>query len=78
LGEGAPLLREVGSFKGVGDDDPIFDLGGNVAEWTIAKDGRGLALGGSADQPADSKLRARQPAPEYIGFRVVKVGPANP
>lgn len=72
LGEGGPLLREVGSFKGMGDQEPIFDLGGNVAEWAIAEDGRGVPLGGSADQPADAKLQVRKPAPEYIGFRVVK------
>jgi dipeptidyl aminopeptidase/acylaminoacyl peptidase len=71
LGGKAPLLKEVGSFKGVGDD-PVFDLGGNVAEWVITKDGGGRPLGGSADQPADAKLKSRNPAPDYIGFRVVR------
>jgi hypothetical protein len=67
----APLLKEVGSFKGVGEN-LIFDLGGNVAEWVIAKDGKGIAMGGSADLPGDSKQKIRKPAPEYTGFRVVK------
>ncbi len=74
LGEGAPLLKEVGSFPGAGSDeeDYIFDLGGNVAEWVIGKDGKPKTLGGSADRPADEKAVALKPAPEYIGFRVVK------
>lgn len=71
LGAGAPLLRPVGSFPGAGKDDLIFDLGGNVAEWVACKDGKGKALGGSADMPADPKQGQRRPAPEYIGFRVV-------
>jgi dipeptidyl aminopeptidase/acylaminoacyl peptidase len=72
LGGKAPLLKEVGSFKGAGQDDLVFDLGGNVAEWVVQKDGTGRAMGGSADTPVDAKLRSRSPAPEYIGFRVVK------
>jgi dipeptidyl aminopeptidase/acylaminoacyl peptidase len=72
LGGKAPLLKEVGSFKGAGTDDLVFDLGGNVAEWVELKDGGGRAMGGSADTPVDAKWRTRKPAPEYIGFRVVK------
>lgn len=68
----APLLKPVGSFKPVSRDDLIFDLGGNVAEWVVGEDGKGRLLGGSADTPADPKLRQRKPAPAYIGFRVVK------
>jgi dipeptidyl aminopeptidase/acylaminoacyl peptidase len=78
LGGRAPLLKEVGSFKGAGTDELVFDLGGNVAEWVVAKDGRGIVMGGSADTPVDAKLRARAPAPEYIGFRVVKGSTAKP
>jgi hypothetical protein len=77
LGGEAPLLRPVGSFKGVGKDDLVFDLGGNVAEWVIGKDGKGKIIGGSADTPADTKQEQRRPAPEYIGFRVIK-GAAPP
>jgi dipeptidyl aminopeptidase/acylaminoacyl peptidase len=77
LGGDAPLLRQVGSFKGVGKDDLVFDLGGNVAEWVIGKDGKGKIMGGSADTPADAKQGQRKPAPEYIGFRVIK-GAATP
>jgi len=68
----APLLREVGSFHGVGEEDMVFDLGGNVAEWVMAKDGKGTLQGGSADQPADSKWGDNRAALEYQGFRVVR------
>src|SRR5262249_39800935 len=36
----APLLKEVGSFRGQGKDEeePIYDLGGNVAEWVLTRD----------------------------------------
>jgi dipeptidyl aminopeptidase/acylaminoacyl peptidase len=68
----APLIKEVGSFKGTGGDTPVFDLGGNIAEWVIAKDGKGVAMGGSADTAADTKQRNRKAAAEYTGFRVVK------
>lgn len=77
FGVPAPLLKEVGSFKGMGTDELVFDLGGNVAEWGGAKGGGAQAFGGSADTPVDAKLRMRQPASEYIGFRVVKVSTAN-
>lgn len=71
----APLLREVGRFQGRGEEELVFDLGGNVAEWVINGDGEGKLLGGSADQPADPKAR-RQPAGDaYRGFRVVRGEP---
>jgi dipeptidyl aminopeptidase/acylaminoacyl peptidase len=66
-----PLLREVGSFQGAGDEHQVFDLGGNVAEWITTKDGKGELRGGSADQPADSKWLTNHAAKEYQGFRVV-------
>jgi dipeptidyl aminopeptidase/acylaminoacyl peptidase len=74
----APLLKEVGSFHGQGkdDEDPIYDLGGNVAEWVLTRDGQGKVIGGSADCPADAKANCT-PAPEYVGFRVVR-GEAKP
>ncbi|HXG66453.1 MAG TPA: SUMF1/EgtB/PvdO family nonheme iron enzyme, partial [Blastocatellia bacterium] len=71
----APLLKEVGSFKGAGTDHLVYDLGGNVAEWVVAADGSGRVMGGSADSPADAKWSVRKPAPEYIGFRVIKGAP---
>ncbi|MFQ5816913.1 MAG: prolyl oligopeptidase family serine peptidase [Terriglobia bacterium] len=71
-----PLLKEVGSFKGVGKDDLVFDLGGNVAEWVIEKEGSGKAIGGSADRSADAKAVAKPANPLYIGFRVVRGAPA--
>jgi dipeptidyl aminopeptidase/acylaminoacyl peptidase len=74
----APLLKEVGSFRGQGKDDeePIYDLGGNVAEWVLTRDGKGKVIGGSADCPAAPEANCT-PAPGYIGFRVVR-GPAKP
>jgi len=74
----APLLKEVGSFRDQGKDDeePIYDLGGNVAEWVLTRDGKGKVIGGSADCPADAKSNCT-PAPEYVGFRVVR-GAAKP
>jgi formylglycine-generating enzyme required for sulfatase activity len=78
LGGTAPLLKEVGSFHGQGneDEEPIYDLGGNVAEWVLTRDGKGKVMGGSADCPADPKSNCT-PRAEYIGFRVVR-GAAKP
>jgi hypothetical protein len=72
------LLKPAGSFAGEGKDDEelIFDLGGNVAEWVLARDGKGKVIGGSADCPADPKANCTA-APEYVGFRVVR-GVAKP
>ena len=66
------LLKEAGSFPGVGEEgeERVYDLGGNVAEWVMTRDGKGKAIGGSADCPADAKSGC-EPQPEYIGFRVV-------
>ncbi len=74
LGGQAPLLKEAGSFPGAAGEgeEAVYDLGGNVAEWVTGKEGRPLAMGGSADTPADRKASAPAPAPEYTGFRVVR------
>jgi hypothetical protein len=71
LGGRAPLLREVGGARGDGEEDMVFDLGGNVAEWVEKKDGQGELRGGCADQPTDAKRGPSRAAPEYRGFRVV-------
>jgi dipeptidyl aminopeptidase/acylaminoacyl peptidase len=68
---GAALLREVGSFKGAGEEDMVFDLGGNAAEWVVTAGSKGRTAGGCAVLPTDSKVATRNPPPEYIGFRVV-------
>jgi hypothetical protein len=69
----SPLLKAVGSFTGQGrdDDDLLFDLGGNVAEWQIASGGKGKLTSGSADCPSDAKANCTA-GPEYVGFRVVR------
>jgi len=69
---GAPLLREVGQFRGHGKDELVFDLGGNVAEWAIGADGSGKLLGGSADRAADAKARPQDAAEAYRGLRVIR------
>jgi dipeptidyl aminopeptidase/acylaminoacyl peptidase/formylglycine-generating enzyme required for sulfatase activity len=75
LGGNAPLLKPVGNFPGQGqeDQDLVFDLGGNVAEWVVLADGKGKAQGGSADCPSDARSSCAANA-EYIGFRVVRGG----
>ncbi len=72
LGPAAPLLREVGMHGGRGEDMLVFDLGGNVAEWTTGKDGVAKLMGGSADQPADNRMRDPTAAGAYRGSRVVR------
>ena len=69
-GAGA-LLEPVGKFAGAGKE-PVFDLGGNVAEWTTDKDGKPVLSGGSANQPKEARARQPQAGPDYTGFRVVK------
>jgi dipeptidyl aminopeptidase/acylaminoacyl peptidase len=64
-----PLLLPVGSLPGTGDD-PVFDLDGNAAEWAVAADGKGVAVGASADRPTDPR-GDDPPAPAYTGLRVV-------
>src|ERR1700676_1321726 len=69
----APLLKAVGSFAGEGgeDESPLFDLGGNVAEWAITPDGHGKRMGGSGDCPADPRGDC-EASSDYTGFRVVR------
>jgi formylglycine-generating enzyme required for sulfatase activity len=74
LGGEAPLLQQVGTFPGVGKDEQelLFDLGGNVAEWAVSETGGGKLLGGSADRPGDLKSQRLEAGPAYCGFRVVR------
>jgi dipeptidyl aminopeptidase/acylaminoacyl peptidase len=78
LADLAPLLKEAGSFRGQGknDEELVFDLGGNVAEWVLTADGKGKAIGGSADCPSDPKSDCTA-APEYTGFRVIRGAPKD-
>jgi dipeptidyl aminopeptidase/acylaminoacyl peptidase len=68
----ALLLKEVGSFRAVGRETAVFDLGGNVAEWVTTKDGKGVLHGGSADTPADNKQKTNWAGANYRGFRVIE------
>jgi formylglycine-generating enzyme required for sulfatase activity len=70
-GNGNGQLKEVGSFKPTGQlgEEPIYDLGGNVSEWVVGKDGKGKIIGGSADRSPGSK---QTPQPDFTGFRVVR------
>jgi dipeptidyl aminopeptidase/acylaminoacyl peptidase len=70
----APLLKPVGSFAAEGgeDEELMFDLGGNVAEWAVKSDGSGEVLGGSADRAADPKARYGPADLQYTGLRVVR------
>jgi formylglycine-generating enzyme required for sulfatase activity len=74
----AALLREVGSFGATGKEQLVFDLGGNVAEWTVSDTGKPRLRGGSADCPADAKQRTSNAAKEYQGFRVIREATAKP
>ncbi|HVN76399.1 MAG TPA: prolyl oligopeptidase family serine peptidase [Thermoanaerobaculaceae bacterium] len=65
----APLLLPVGTLPGTGDD-AVFDLDGNAAEWAVAAGGAGVAVGPSADRPADAR-GAGAPSLAYTGLRVV-------
>jgi formylglycine-generating enzyme required for sulfatase activity len=71
LGGRAPLLEEVGRFRGRGGAHLVYDLGGNVAEWTVAADGTGALSGGSADLPAGASGPSARAGEAYRGFRVV-------
>ncbi|MEO1083206.1 MAG: prolyl oligopeptidase family serine peptidase, partial [Acidobacteriota bacterium] len=68
------LLKTVGSHGGARapgfpDGPMVFDLDGNVAEWAVGADGKGVAAGPSADRPSDSQ---RPAAPAMTGLRVVR------
>lgn len=62
------LLWDVGSGPGQGDP-AVYDLAGNVSEWTVAADGP-TPRGRSAVQPADIRVPC-DPDLAYTGFRVV-------
>jgi len=70
------LLLPVGSLGVSADLDKaaaIFDLDGNAAEWTRNKNGDGVLVGRSADQP-EHAVKPGQPSEAtepYRGFRVV-------
>ncbi len=68
------LLRAVGSSSGPYPETSAgkgaFDLDGNAAEWATGGNGKGLAVGPSADRPADP-AGSEPAAPAYIGLRVV-------
>lgn len=76
----APLLMVVGSFSGlapgpgegvgVPEGERIYDLRGNVAEWTVGDGGAVVPVGASADR-ASSTASPEEAAASYRGLRVV-------
>jgi len=60
------------SDQGEDNEEPVFELGGNAAEWVMTRGGAGKTQGGSADRPADAKAKPQPAALECTGFRVVK------
>ena len=73
------LLKPVGSFPGAAGpgEDAVFDLGGNVAEWTESANGGGELSGGSVDRPADAKTASKPTNISFAGFRVVRETPKS-
>lgn len=68
------LLKECGSFPPAGktSDPGVWDLAGNVAEWSVTEDGKGKVLGLSALTPRDKRCEYTPPPPGYTGFRVIE------
>ncbi len=66
------LLKECGSFPAMGKKDQpgVWDLTGNVAEWTVTEGGKGKVVGFSAVSPTDKRCEYSPPPPVYVGFRV--------
>jgi formylglycine-generating enzyme required for sulfatase activity len=71
LEKSTSLLLEVGSRPPVGEAQLVFDLDGNVAEWCLTKDGKGVIPGYSAVSTTDNKTPFKQPEISYIGFRII-------
>jgi dipeptidyl aminopeptidase/acylaminoacyl peptidase len=71
LEERSLLLKECGSFPPAGESG-IWDLAGNVAEWTVTEDNSGKVLGLSALNPRDKRCKYTPPPLRYTGFRVVE------
>ncbi|GAB4234403.1 MAG: prolyl oligopeptidase family serine peptidase [Acidobacteriota bacterium] len=66
------LLRPVGLSDVAGEEgSEVYDLGGNVAEWTLDAEGHPVLRGGSADLPARPKDDRRQAGEAFRGLRVV-------
>jgi len=58
--------------RGDGELAGVWDLAGNVAEWTVTEDGKGTVLGLSAVTPQDNRLAYVPPPPGYTEFRVIE------
>lgn len=65
------LLKECGSFTPVGEPG-LWDLAGNAAEWAVAEDGTGKAMGLSAVSPRDKRCGYKPLPLRYTGFRIVE------
>jgi formylglycine-generating enzyme required for sulfatase activity len=77
----APLLKPAGSFPphrthaGTDEATLIFDLGGSAAEWATDGERGGQVVGRSADRSTSTPGGAGEPAPDYVGVRVVRERP---
>jgi dipeptidyl aminopeptidase/acylaminoacyl peptidase len=62
--------KKADDARAAGDTDvPIYDLGGNVAEWATDKEG-GRVMGLSAVSVRNPATPYGPPRPAYVGFRV--------
>jgi len=76
------LLRKIKELKGAAplllpvdrsltrEEEMVFGLGGNAAEWAEDGKGRGKAVGPNAMTPLDPRSPWRPPALEYTGLRI--------
>jgi formylglycine-generating enzyme required for sulfatase activity len=58
---------KVGSFKSASAKTPIFDVGGNVAEWVLDEEGRGKVLGGSLAAIVRKRAIGFEPTTSSLG-----------
>ena len=66
------MLKEVGAYKSVKvGEAPVYDLGGNAAEWYTGSNGNST-YGYSAVSFVDDRDETSTAPAEYTGFRVIK------
>lgn len=63
------LIKPVGSFD---EGSGVYDIRGNLSEWTVTEEGKGKIMGLSVWHTSDKMTPYRTPPMELVGFRVVK------